>query len=155
MSSLHQVQALHTKFGFPRNEKPGFIDDKLMQMRLNFAFEELVELADACGFGFDGHAGGGDFSKLPYTNNATNLEDALDALIDSVYVTLGTADLMGFGSHVPREATSKWSTIWWEGWNRVHNANMLKEKGKTSRGHDIDLIKPKGWLKPQFKDLLV
>lgn len=130
-----------------------------MAMRLNFALEELLELAEACGFGFSGGAGQGEFFKYTHKDVKVNKEDALDALIDLTYVTLGTADLMGFANHVPPESMSKWSTIWWESWTRVHEANMKKEKvqsaKESSRGFGIDLKKPKGWLKPQFKDLLV
>ena len=44
----------------------------------------------------------------------------------------------------------------YEAWNRVHNANMLKEVGiKASRPNPLglpDLIKPEGWQSPTHKD---
>lgn len=158
MSSIHDVKALQEKFGFPRRETPGFLPDDFMKMRLDFALEELMELAEACGFVFLSSYTP-EFDSIRYgfhrsDSKLQDLEKALDALVDKVYVDLGTADLMGFSSPVPVDAESKWFTIWWTAWDRVHQANMKKEKGKTSRGHEIDLKKPFGWIKPEFKDLL-
>ena len=152
MSSIKDVGELNKKFGFPVLDKPGFLAPSHMQMRLDFLLEEVNELAEATGFELGLNTKG----KIGYIHSSTNceLDKALDALIDITYVALGTADMMGFGSHVPLECMSKWSSIWWESWNRVHTANMAKERGKTSRGHDIDLIKPAGWKKPEFGDLL-
>lgn len=155
--SIHHVAELHEKMGHAkaRNKQPGFLLDKFMRMRLNFMLEELIETAKACGFelylinpneySFEAH------------DNEISLEDALDGLIDLQYVLLGTADLMGFSNPGPGNFAS--SSIWHEAWNRVHNANMKKEPvinaKESSRGFNIDLKKPKGWLKPEFKDLLV
>lgn len=155
MSSIHDVGAMHKKFGFPVNEKPGILDDEFMQMRLNFILEEVMELADAAGFELFIDADEGTIPKFQRNKEAKpHLEDCLDALVDITVVTLGTADLMGFASHVPLSSSSKWSSIWWEAWSRVMQANIKKEKGKTSRGHEIDLVKPRGWEKPRFEDLL-
>lgn len=156
MSSIYDVNNLHRKFGFPVKDRPGHLDNKLMRMRLNFILEELIELGDACGFDLCAKAENPNLSfERGSRDLAPNLENALDALIDIVYVTLGTADMMGFKSTVPIDNMSNWASIWHEAWCRVHKANMAKEKGKTSRGHEIDLVKPKGWEKPQFGDLLI
>jgi predicted HAD superfamily Cof-like phosphohydrolase len=155
MASIHDVMFLHEKMGHAkaRLPKPGFLPDKFMEMRLNFALEELQEFATACGCVFDNEAC--LFSRdesLPQ-----NLEEAFDGLLDKVYVDFGTADLMGFSHPGPGRYSNM--SIWQEGFARVHNANMKKvpvvNASESSRGFNIDLKKPKGWLKPQFKDLLV
>lgn len=160
MASIHDVSFLHNKMGHSkfRNKLPDFLPEEFMQMRLNFMLEELLEFAGACGFEmFPVNSEDYTFEK---TSKITNLEDALDALIDLTYVTLGTADLMGFKNPVPPAAKTQFETsIWFAAWTRVHEANMKKEPvvnaKESSRGFGIDLKKPKGWLKPQFKDLLV
>ena len=158
MSSIHQVAELHDKMGHgkARLPKPGFLPEKFMQMRLNFMLEELEETAAACGFSiYMGNDGKTGFEQNSFMK--VSLENALDGLIDLQYVLLGTADLMGFSHPGPGKFAS--SSIWHEGFSRVHNANMKKEPvvnaKESSRGFNIDLKKPKGWLKPQFKDLLV
>ncbi len=165
MSSIHHVAELHEKMGHAKARLPiaGFLPDKFMQMRLNFMLEELMETAKACGYlmGKNCPEGGWEedcsFSFEKSSEGKKNLEDALDGLIDLQYVLLGTADLMGFSHPGPGKFANM--SIWQEAWNRVHNANMKKEPvvnaKESSRGFNIDLKKPKGWLKPQFKDLLV
>ncbi|HEY8780122.1 MAG TPA: hypothetical protein VIM16_00765 [Mucilaginibacter sp.] len=159
MSSIYDVASLHNKMGHNkfRNEKPGFLNDDFMKMRLDFAMEELLELGTACGFEFEGGMGQGEFFR---GKGARNLCDALDAIIDKVYVDLGTADLMGFRNPVPPAVKDGLEmTIWFTAWSRVHRANMLKEPvanaRESSRGFGIDLKKPIGWIKPQFRDLLI
>ena len=70
--------------------------------------------------------------------------DMLDALVDIIYVAVGTAVTLGY----PLE----------EAWDRVHNANLKKVRAKDSseskRGHGMDLIKPLGWEAPNFEDIL-
>jgi len=159
MSSIHHVAELHDKMGHgkARLKTPGFLPEKFMQMRLNFMLEELLETAKACGYKL--YPINSEDYKFEDASELyeENLEDALDGLIDLQYVLLGTADLMGFTNPGPGKFAS--SSIWQEAWHRVHKANMLKEPvvnaKESSRGFNIDLKKPKGWLKPQFKDLLV
>ncbi len=166
MSSIHHVAELHEKMGHAkaRLPKPGFLEPKFMAMRLNFMLEELHETAVACGFYLDNDPkASSSFPTLQYKyfhgngDLDENLEDALDGLIDLQYVLLGTADLMGFSHPGPGKFANM--SIWQEAWNRVHNANMKKEPvvnaKESARGFNIDLKKPIGWLKPQFKDLLV
>lgn len=81
--------------------------------------------------------------ELKEYKDAANLEEKFDALLDLLYVVYGALHLHGF----PTE----------KGWERVHRANMLKERGpakKTKRGHSHDLIKPGGWQPPTFTDLV-
>ncbi len=60
---------------------------------------------------------------------------AFDALIDLVYLALGTACLHRFD--------------FYEGWRRVHAANMKKVKGGPKR-----VAKPAGWTPPDLSDLI-
>jgi predicted HAD superfamily Cof-like phosphohydrolase len=77
---------------------------------------------------------------------AKRLESQLDALVDEVYVVLGTAYLQ-FGARIFNEA-----------WRRVHHANMQKERaqksGDSKRDSTFDVIKPMGWTPPNHIDLV-
>lgn len=64
-----------------------------------------------------------------------------DALIDIVYVAKGTAVMMGL----------PWEDLWMD----VQRANMQKERGVGKRGHQVDLVKPKGWVPPQTGRILI
>lgn len=67
----------------------------------------------------------------------------LDGLVDLVYIALGTAYRRGWDFAAA--------------WNRVHDANMKKERGEehTSKyGSSFDIVKPKGWVAPTMKDLV-
>jgi predicted HAD superfamily Cof-like phosphohydrolase len=72
------------------------------------------------------------------------MEQQLDALVDLVYVALGTAVIQGFDFE--------------EAWRRVHAANMLKTKySKTNpgkRNSRYDVVKPVGWVRPDLSDLV-
>lgn len=70
-------------------------------------------------------------------------EQYLDALVDVVYIALGTAYRRGwdFG----------------EAWNRVHRKNMEKERGEPGNskyGSGFDIIKPEGWEPASLADLV-
>lgn len=63
-----------------------------------------------------------------------DMVEAADGLADIVYIALGTAWMMG----LPFEKI----------FSHVHNCNMQKQRGMTSRGNAIDAIKPPGWQAP-------
>ena len=65
-------------------------------------------------------------------------EEAFDALIDIVYVALGTMYLHGFPFML--------------GWERVHKANM--QKYSDGEGEKQGVKKPKGWQPPYLGDLV-
>lgn len=158
--SIFRVKEMHDKFGFKALPKPGFLQEDIMKMRLNFLLEELLETAEACGYHLEAFDRTSSDTKMEFTAIpiSRDLEKALDGLIDLNIVTLGTAHLMGFGNHLPRSVKSMYGTIWSEGCERVHLANMAKERVKQGdvgkRGSSHDLIKPKGWQAPEFGDLL-
>ena len=120
------INAFSVKFGLPQLENPGFLKEEDMKYRLKFILEELNELVSA--------------------SEEMNLEGTLDALVDIVYVALGTAWLMNLPIM--------------DAWDRVHHANMQKERVVTNtdprskRHHHLDIVKPDGWIPPNLKDLL-
>lgn len=129
MSNFDDVVAFQKKFDIPMRETPGLLDTVDTAYRAAFMFEELNE-----------------FRKAVYEEQ--NLAKAADALVDLVYVTMGTAALMGL----------PWQALW----NEVQAANMRKMKAAdaheslklTGRGHKHDVIKPPGWVPPNIDAVL-
>lgn len=111
------IAMMHEKYGVhPVVEKMNANTLKqFLEFRVRFLEEELTEL-----------------------KNATNADDAVDALIDLCVVAIGTLDGFGVDSH--------------KAWDAVLIANMNKEVGiKESRPNPLglpDLIKPTGWVAP-------
>ena len=108
----------HQKFQVSPSPMPSLLPVELEMFRYNFMIEELTEYRKAYKDG--------------------NLHDAFDALIDLVYVALGTAYLM----NLPFD----------QGWSTVHDANMKKERTydatKSKRNSAFDVIKPPAWKAP-------
>lgn len=159
--NFHEHFELHHEV----QEKPSFLPMDLQKVRVNFLQEELNEYAAACGLeqiiGEPDETGEvpitWDFRQPTASENKTNfiitgmtgqeaLEKALDGLIDLQYVLLGTVHLHGFAD------------IWQSAWSRVQDANMSKVRvtnaGDSKRGTTHDVLKPEGWIAPQFRDLL-
>jgi predicted HAD superfamily Cof-like phosphohydrolase len=117
---LSHVDAFHLKFGVPMPKVPSFMNEEALTFRLKFLREEVQEFEDA--------------------HRAGNMKDAADALVDLVYVALGTALMMGLRS------------VWWSLWGRVQMKNMLKVRaqsaGESKRGTKLDVVKPAGWTPP-------
>jgi predicted HAD superfamily Cof-like phosphohydrolase len=76
-----------------------------------------------------------ELSELMKAHEKRNLVDAADALADLSYVTMGCAHHMGI--YLPRVL------------HIVHQANMQKEPGTTTRGYAQDAMKPSGWTGPE------
>lgn len=80
--------------------------------------------------------------ELNEAKNAESAEDIVDAMIDLCVVAIGTLDAFDVDAQ--------------EAWNRVHTANMAKERGiKPGRPNPLglpDLIKPEGWVAPSHED---
>lgn len=141
------VVAFHEKFDLAYHGKPrsldGVLDDvgaNLYDFRVKFNKEESDEYVE----------------EQPALNDAINTQDLdgiveglhkqLDALLDSVYVQLGTAYLQ-FGPRIVKEA-----------WKRIQRANMAKKRAETveesKRGSLFDVVKPAGWEEPDHRDLV-
>ncbi len=115
------VVEFQKKFGLKQSCHPTLSEHEYRDHRASFLQEEVNEFREAILLG--------------------DLPKAADALVDIVYVALGTADGMG----LPFNAL----------WDDVHRANMSKERGIGPRGYEVDVIKPEGWVGPQTEDILL
>ena len=122
MVDIHQF---HSKFGLYYGGGPRELPVQLAEFRVKFMQEELDEYGQACA--------------------QRDLEGQLDALVDLVYVAMGTAYQQGLDFD--------------EAWRRVHAANMKKVRAasadESKRGSSFDIVKPPGWTAPSHTDLVV
>jgi predicted HAD superfamily Cof-like phosphohydrolase len=118
------IKDFHEKFELKYEGKPRTLPRELRNFRMDFLEEELSEYALAASQG--------------------NMIGQLDALVDLVYVALGTAYMHGFDFE--------------EAWRRVHEANMKKVRAVTlkdsKRKSVYDVVKPEGWTPPDLSDLV-
>jgi predicted HAD superfamily Cof-like phosphohydrolase len=80
---------------------------------------------------------------IPAINHGADLEKIADALVDSIYVIVGTA--LEFGIPLDRV------------WAEVQRANMTKidpATGKVRKRGDGKVLKPEGWQPPNIKACL-
>ena len=122
---IRDIKDFHEKFGLTYNGPPRILDTTVATFRIKFMEEELHEYIIACA--------------------THNLEGQFDALIDLVYVALGTAYMQG----LPFQ----------KGWDEVQKCNMQKVKAGpngegSKRGSPLDVVKPAGWVGPDLKKLL-
>lgn len=115
MSHFNDVKEFHQKFGLIWADEPGHLTVRKLIERIEFMQEELNEFIDAV--------------------HLQDLAKQADALVDLVYVALGTAVQLGL----------PWQALW----DDVHAANMRKARGVTKRGHQVDVTKPPGWRGPE------
>jgi len=131
-SNFDDVGEFHRKFGLPRVkpfEMPHptnlHMDPAVMDFRFKFLQEELKEFKEGM--------------------EAEDIVGMADALIDLVYVAMGTAHMLGLP--------------WQELWDDVQRANMSKERAaedgsNSKRGSGLDVIKPEGWRGPHGASIL-
>jgi len=81
--------------------------------------------------------------EFMYSKNCDDLHGMIDALIDIIYVAYGTAAILGLNSNQFQEC-----------FEEVHRANMSKIKDTTDKSHKAGVIKPKGWIAPDFSEIL-
>ena len=112
---------------YDKEEEFGKLDraenNELVNFRTSFLLEELTE----------------------YTQAITKKDTAaaLDALVDIVYIALGTAWLF----NLPFE----------KAWQEVQRANMSKVRTKSKskkRGTSFDVVKPKNWKPPDIDQVI-
>lgn len=130
-SNFEDVGEFHAKFGLHRvtsegGTMPQPVTDDLIRFRTAFMLEEIEEFIDAAHETYD-HAG------------------MFDALLDLVYVAMGTAHLLGYP--------------WQTGWDEVQRANMQKQRAaadgsNSKRNSQWDVIKPEGWKAPGIREIL-
>lgn len=122
MKELNDVKAFQVKFGLGDHPRvPSILDETSLVQRIQLMQEELNEFKEA--------------------SVSRDLAGQADALVDLVYVTLGTVAIMGLP--------------WQELWDDVQRANMAKVRGVTHRGHNNDVTKPEGWVGPQTAQILL
>ena len=100
--------------------------NELLEFRTKFLDEELDEFKKGIAEG--------------------DIAQQADALVDLVYVALGTAHMLGL----------PWDQLW----DDVQRANMTKERAaadgsNSKRGSDLDVIKPAGWVGPDTVGILL
>lgn len=159
MRILKKYLAFHDKFKFPKPKKYELPSDEVIATRLNFLLEELKETGWACGFSLSTTNNKG-VDSVKFTRNNLILKDKegiVDGLVDLLYVVLGTAVFFGLHNVVKKSYSLCKRSIFEEAFNRVHAANMAKERVKNAseskRGTKYDMKKPEDWKAPQFKDL--
>lgn len=130
MSNFKSVGEFHKKFRLPVagntvysvSAVPQMIDDATFLYRYQHLNEELHELLRA--------------------HRDRDLPGIADALVDLVYVALGTAHFYG----LPFD----------EIFAEVQRANMTKERAngagdpRSKRGSAFDVVKPEGWIPPNI-----
>jgi predicted HAD superfamily Cof-like phosphohydrolase len=115
---LKNVKEFIDKFEFGVLDSPGF--HPALDKRVEHIDEELTELKQAIKNG--------------------NKEETIDALLDIVYIALGTAYMCGFDTQAH--------------WDEIQRANMSKVRGVTKRGHSYDVKKTDGWQGPDHTTIL-
>jgi predicted HAD superfamily Cof-like phosphohydrolase len=128
MSDYSDVGEFHMKFGLPRHGdgvKPGMPDADAMRFRVSRLVEEIDELRVAVA--------------------ADDFPAAADALVDLVYIALGTAHFC----RLP----------WPELFAEVQRANMSKRRAaspnESRHGTSLDVVKPEGWRPPNIIGILM
>jgi len=121
---LDDILEFYKKFNLDIPKKPCLLSKELQDFRISFMQEELQEYINA--------------------SNIKDMEGCFDALIDLVYVAIGTAVFHGF----PFD----------KGWEEVHKCNMKKIRTKnpldSKRNSSYDVVKPINWKVPNLKELL-
>lgn len=124
LTNYEDVAAFHEKFGLTYDGPPKILGDDVVQFRIQFLEEELLE--------------------FKVSAISEDLPGMADALIDLVYVAMGTAYQMGLP--------------WQQLWNEVQRANMTKVRatsaGQSKRKSSLDVIKPEGWQGPDIEGVL-
>lgn len=127
MKELDDVKDFQTKFSLGDHPQvPSILENNLLDQRIQLMQEELNEFKAA---------------SYPAKGRVVDLAGQADALVDLVYVTLGTVAIMGL----------PWEKLW----DDVHRANMSKVRGMTHRGHNNDVTKPEGWVGPKTTEILL
>ena len=109
---FRDIGRFHEKFELKPTDDPGHrLPDDVLKFRIKFMFEELQEYVDAIGGTWCCPGVNVDSSKF-------DVEKAFDALIDLVYVALGTAFLHRFPFN--------------EGWDRVQAAKTHTTKANVA-----------------------
>lgn len=126
------VLAFHKKFVLPTHETVTLrtLPADLHKFRTDFMQEELDEYVE-------GH-------------NEGNLQKQIDAIVDLIYVALGTAIKMGVP---PAMFQCYWNSVQDANMNKVLAKDLADSQARTGRGHPMDVVKPDGWVSPTARQL--
>ena len=124
---------------------PREVTTDLLAFRTKFMLEELREFITAAGLDVELNVMTGDMVVHVPERPLVYHPDMFDALLDLVYVAMGTAHLLGYP--------------WQEGWDAVQKANMekvraAKDGSDSKRASAWDVVKPKGWRAPDIRGIL-
>lgn len=123
---IAMVHAFQIRFGQAYRGPPRELPASVAALRKKLVAEEAQELVDAIDRG--------------------ELNHMLDALCDLLYVTIGTANAMGFADILD------------EAYARVHFSNMTKmlvpSRHESKRDSAWDIVKPDHWKPPILDDLI-
>lgn len=119
-TNFEMVKEFHKKFDMMVHDKPTDLTSKKLNERYDFMLEELTEFKNSI--------------------EPRDMAGLADALVDIVYVAMGTAVQMGLP--------------WEELFADVQRANMAKVRGITKRGVAVDCMKPEGWVSPKTDEIL-
>ena len=117
--------AFTQKFHLPTPVAPQLLTDEMASFRARFLEEELAEFEEAM--------------------HNDDMAGMADALVDLVYVAIGTAIMMGL----------PWQRLW----DEVQRSNMEKVRAErpdqSKRGTAFDVVKPPGWTAPRVKEIIL
>lgn len=123
---IAMVRAFQIRFGQGYSGGPRELPASVASLRKKLIAEEASELVAAIDRG--------------------ELNEMLDALCDLLYVTVGTANVMGFGDVLD------------EAFARVHSSNMQKRlvpsRHESKRDSQWDITKGPDWKPPFLEDLV-
>lgn len=139
---VRDIVDFHNRFKLHYTGKPRVLPQEMARFRQQFLNEEYQEYLKSHKESVDNIL----HPSLPGFEDSLvkSLADSLDALVDLVYVAIGTADLHGFNFR--------------QAWYEVHKANMSKvraeSKDQSKRGSTFDVVKPEGWVPPDHVKLV-
>lgn len=141
---FQDVRDFHQKFELLCFDKPARLTKRKLVERVEFMLEELLEFTQSAGLDMQ-VTRDEDGEWYSHVEPGLSVEEQdmagqADALVDLVYVALGTAVMLGL----------PWDWLW----DDVQRANMAKVRGMTKRGHAVDVTKPPGWQGPQTQRIL-
>jgi predicted HAD superfamily Cof-like phosphohydrolase len=134
------VEHFHRHFMIAYRGKPRALPDNMRGFRVERLQEEVDEYKLAMDL-LDRAVEQQDRASIEVA-----LEQALDALVDTVYIALGNAHLHGFDFN--------------EAFARVHRANLAKVRAEgdylylSKYNNSADIVKPPGWEPPSHADLV-
>lgn len=141
MSFYSDIKDFHEKFGLGYDGKLRTLPTEAAEFRHKFGIEELNEYLHHNQKAIEAKMAR-DRADYQY-----HLAQKLDAIVDQLYVLMGTAYQHGVTEDMLKEA-----------WDRVHGKNMQKvratDASQSKRGSALDIIKPAGWEPPDHSDLV-